>query len=51
LLDGENALWKEVLEDKYGLCKECLLAVSGSTWPRFTSVWWKEVVKLDDFGS
>jgi len=51
LLDEENALWKDVLEEKYGPCKECLLEGGGTSWLRFTSVWWKDVVKLDDFGS
>ncbi|XP_024630578.1 uncharacterized protein [Medicago truncatula] len=39
LLDEENALWKDVLEEKYGPCKECLLEGGGTSWPRFTSVW------------
>lgn len=50
LLDGENALWKDVLEEKYGPCKGCMLVGGAPSWPRFTSVWWKDLVRLDDFG-
>jgi hypothetical protein len=50
LLDGDNALWKDVLEEKYGPCKGCMLDGDAPSWPRFTSVWWKELVKLDNFG-
>ena len=50
MLIRKNALWKEVLEEKYGPCKEVLFDDSGASWLRFTSVWWKEV-KLDDFDS
>lgn len=39
LLDGEIALWKDVLEVKYGPCKECVLEGEVLSWPRYTSVW------------
>jgi len=51
LLDGEKALWKDVLENKYGPCKDRVLDGSVTSWPRFSSVWWKELVKLDDVSS
>jgi hypothetical protein len=47
---GEKALWKEVLEEKYGPCLDTLLEVGGVVWPRIASSWWKDLVKLDDFG-
>jgi len=50
LLDGDKALWKEVLEVKYGPCLDTLLEVGGVMWPRLSSSWWKDLVKLDDFG-
>jgi len=50
LLDGEKALWKDVLEGKYGPCKESLLVGGIASWPRNASVWWKDVVRLEDFG-
>jgi len=39
LLEGENALWKDVLEEKYGSCKECVLEGGVTSWSRFTLVW------------
>lgn len=50
LLDGEKALWKDVLEEKYGPCVDTVLEEGGVVWPRFSSLWWKDLVKLDDFG-
>jgi hypothetical protein len=50
LLDGEKALWKDVLEDKYDPCKDRVLDGGATSWARFSSVWWKELVKLDDLG-
>jgi hypothetical protein len=50
LLEGENSLWKEVLEDKYGPCVGRVLEGDNSSWPRFASTWWKDLVKLGDFG-
>ena len=48
LLDGEETLWKDALVEKYGPCTERLLV--GGTWSRHTSVWWKDLVRLNDFG-
>ena len=39
LLEGENALWKDVLEENYGSCKECVLEGGVTSWSRFTLVW------------
>jgi len=50
LLDGQEALWKEVLEVKYGQCRKLVLGGGSREWPRYSSLWWKEIVKLDDFG-
>jgi hypothetical protein len=50
LLDGEKALWKSVLIKKYGDKVECIIEGTNLVWPRHSSLWWKEVVKLGDFG-
>ena len=50
LLDGEITLWKEVLEEKYGPCVGSLLEGSNYSWPRHSSLWWKDVLKVGDFG-
>ena len=50
LLEGDIALWKDVLKAKYGYCMGSLLEGGTSGWPRYTSFWWKELVKLGDFG-
>jgi len=50
LLDGEITLWKEVLEEKYGPCVGSLLEGSNYSWPRRSSLWWKDVLKVGDFG-
>ena len=48
-MEGENALWKEVLVEKYGQ-KATDLLVRRSTWPRFASRWWKDLVNLEGEG-
>jgi len=50
LLDGEGTLWKDVLEEKYGPCVCRLFGGSNDTWPRYASLWWKDLVRLGDFG-
>jgi hypothetical protein len=50
LLDGEKALWKDVLEVKYGPCVGTLLEGGSRTWPRHSSCWWKELNRIGDFG-
>lgn len=51
LLDGENASWKNVLCKKYGACVGTLLDGNNIRWPRYSSLWWKDLVKLGDFGA
>jgi len=51
LLDGEKSLWKEVLEEKYGPYVGVVLEGSNGSWPRYVSLWWKDLVKLGDFGA
>lgn len=50
LLDGEKALWKDVIEVKYGPCVGTSLEGGNTVWPRHASSWWKELNKLGDFG-
>jgi hypothetical protein len=50
LLDGEVALWKEVLGAKYGASVGGLLLGAHSGRLRCPSLWWKEISKLGDFG-
>ena len=50
LLDGEVALWKEVLLTKYGANVGGLLTGVSGGGPRWSSSWWKEITKLGDFG-
>jgi len=50
LLDGERTLWKDVLEEKYGPCVGRVFEESNYSWPRHSSLWWKDVVKVGDFG-
>jgi len=40
-----------VLEEKYGPCVGVVLEGRNGSWPRFASLWWKELVKLGDFGA
>jgi hypothetical protein len=51
LLDGAAALWKDVLNAKYGNIVGRLLAggeVNGGM--RLISSWWKDLIRLGDFG-
>ena len=50
LLDGDMALWKDVLNAKYGLNVGSLLVGGLSGNLRLASYWWKEILKLGDFG-
>ena len=50
LLNGNIALWKEVLEARYGAIVGGLLEEGFSGRPSFASEWWKDIVKLGDFG-
>ena len=37
-----------MLEEKYGPCREVILE---GGWHRHASLWWKDLVKIDDFGA
>ena len=50
LLDGNFALWKDVLGARYGGCTSVLLEENASGRPRLASSWWKDIVKLGSFG-
>ena len=46
LLQGDNALWREVLEERYG-CKVGEKLVGGVRgWPNNASRWWKDLLSL-----
>lgn len=45
-MQGENALWKELLVEKYGQ-KATDLLVRGRTWPRLASRWSMDLVNLE----
>ena len=47
LLNEENALWKDVLVEKYGTTARGLLVEEGYVWPGYVSRWWRELVRLD----
>jgi len=50
LLQGESALWKEVLVEKYGL-NITQLEWGNRTWgTRVASRWWKDLVNLEEGG-
>jgi len=53
LLDGERTLWKEVVEEKYGPCvgKGKMLEGGSYSWPRHSSLWWKDLVKIGEVGA
>jgi len=48
LLNDGNALWKEVLVEKYGGAVGGLLVEEEYVWPAHVSRWWRELVRLDD---
>lgn len=50
LLVGEEALWKDVLVAKYGVSVGELVTGRSSGVPRWAFLWWKELIKLGDFG-
>lgn len=51
LLNGERTLWKDVIEEKYGPCVGSLVERVNYPWPRYSSLWWKDLVSLGDFGA
>lgn len=48
LLQEEQPLWKRVLEDKYGDHVRGLVPSEVGRWPRFTSLWWRNLMNLED---
>jgi len=48
LLQEEQPLWKRVLVDKYGDHVRGLASGEGVRWPRFTSLWWRNLMSLDE---
>lgn len=50
LLDDDPALWKEVLEEKYGPLVSLRSRLMGEVWPSYSSRWWKDLMGLEDQG-
>jgi hypothetical protein len=48
IIHGEEALWKEMLKEKYGARICGLLEVEEGNWPRYISKWWKDIMTLED---
>lgn len=47
LLNEEQPLWKKVLVDKYGDHVRGLASSEVVRWPRFTSLWWRNLMTLE----
>ena len=47
LLQGDQAIWKEVLVEKYGSHATKIIEVGSDVWPRLASKWWKDLVSLE----
>jgi hypothetical protein len=47
LLQGGDALWKKVLQEKYGMRIGEILSVAEANWPRYVSRWWKDIANLE----
>jgi hypothetical protein len=50
LVNGENALWKEVLVERYGRGVSTKLEGGEHLYPSSASKWWKDVVNMDKRG-
>jgi len=50
LLNGNDFLWKKVLEEKYGERVITLNDTNGVSWPRFASYWWKDLMMMEGNG-
>ena len=48
LLQGENAIWKDILVEKYGRFANDLVVGGRDLWPRWALKWWKDLVSLED---
>lgn len=47
ILGGENSLWKDVLKEKYGDGVGIIVVDAVAVLPRYSSSWWKGLVKLE----
>jgi len=47
LLNDGEALWKEVLLEKYGRVIGDLLVREDYVWPSYVSKWWRDLVRMD----
>jgi hypothetical protein len=47
LIQDDLPLWKVVLREKYGVFIIGALPPEGSRWPRFSSIWWKDLSKVE----
>lgn len=47
LLQEDMTLWKVVLREKYGDSISGFPPVEGVRWPRFSSIWWKDLSRLE----
>lgn len=48
MLQKDQALWKDVLESKYGYRINFVLSHTDNLWPVCTSRWWLDVVSLEE---
>jgi len=48
LLQGGGALWKEVLQEKYGMRIGDIISVGNDNWRHYVSRWWKDIATLDE---
>jgi len=47
LLHDDAPIWKVVLKEKYGDKISGLHPIGGSRWPRFSSIWWNDLMTLE----
>jgi hypothetical protein len=47
LLQDDQSLWKRLLVEKYGNHVSGLAPSVGVRWPRFTSLWWRNLLNLE----
>jgi len=50
LLQGDHALWKDVLMEKYGRDTFDMVVGERDPWARWVSKWWKNLASLEDGG-
>lgn len=50
LINEEPALWREVLEDRYGPSVSVRSRLVGEVWSQNSSRWWKDLMGLDESG-